>query len=64
MSAGWLRSVLLWFADGSRPELPHALAGGLSHTPCVPICSSSVLPLCVYFWTMPSPLPAIQTLSW
>ena len=62
--AGWFSRVLLWLAAGFAPELPHVFDGGLSQTPRVPICSSSLLPSRVYFWTMPSPLPAIQMLSW
>jgi hypothetical protein len=66
MSAGWLSSVLLWLAVGSPDESPHALPfAGQSHTPRVPICRRGVaLPLCGYFCTIPSPLPAIHTLSW
>ena len=69
-AASWLR-----FASGLAPELPQVPPGegtggtalglvGLSHTPLVPICSSCVEPSCVHFSTMPSPLPAIQMLSW
>ena len=35
----------------------------LSHLNFCPICSSIVLPSWVYFWTTPSLLPPIQTLS-
>src|SRR5215469_7898931 len=31
-------------------------------TPLVPICSNILLPSCVYFWTIPSLLPAVQKL--
>src|SRR5262245_13303973 len=51
-------------ACGLPAELPQVLAGGLSHTPLVPIWSRRLLPSCDHFWTMPSPLPAIQMLSW
>src|SRR5439155_714468 len=53
MSAGWLRSVLLWLARALDPELPQVLAGGLSHTALVPICSRK-WPSCVYFCTTPT----------
>ena len=59
MSAGSSNRVRLLF----RPGLPQVVVA-VSQTPLVPICSSSVLPSWEYFWTMPSPLPAIQTLSW
>src|SRR6266850_8493131 len=42
--------------------LPVSVPSALSMTPLVPICSNILLPSCVYFWTIPSLLPAVQKL--
>src|SRR5467141_1202697 len=62
ISAGSFNSVLL---KPSRPTFPHAppVAVPSSQRNLVPICSSRALPSCEYFWAIPSPLPATQTLS-
>ena len=42
--------------------LPLSVPSEESSTPFLPICSSSLLPSCEYFWTMPDGALAIQML--
>src|SRR5919106_1224647 len=59
MSAGRFSRVRLLLVG-----VPVMVPSEESKRPFSPICSSSVRRLWLYFWTMASALPAIQTLSW